>query len=73
MSTQPQEDWRAEALRQMEMADEQAAVPTDRSGSLGIVLIKCGILLLLAIPMALFLGYSWLFSLVFIGWLLFSI
>jgi len=57
----------------MELADQQATVPTGRSGSLGIVLIKCGILLLLSILMVIFLGYGWLFSIFFIGWLLFSI
>ena len=74
MSVSSQSDWREEALRSMNLADAEPSPDElgNPSHSLAIVLIKLGILLLMALPMVVWLGYSWLFALIFVGWLLFS-
>ena len=72
--TSSESGWREEALRSMELADAEPSPDElgDPSKSLATVLIKLGILVLLAVPMVVWLGYSWLFALALVGWLLFS-
>jgi hypothetical protein len=71
MSTAPENDWRAQALQNMEQADrEQIAPPHMTSTSLTMVFAKLALMCVLAVPLLL-LGWSFLAALAVVGWYLF--
>jgi len=71
MSTAPQEDWRAQALQQMELAEQEELASSVATGSMKIVAAKIVFLVVLSLFLVLFLGFGWLFAVVLVGWYLF--
>ncbi|MEE9603373.1 MAG: hypothetical protein V3V75_08720 [Thermoguttaceae bacterium] len=70
MSTAPENDWRAQALRNMEQAEPEQLTPPKTGTSLTMVFAKLALLMVLAVPLVC-LGYSFLFALILVGWYLF--
>jgi len=71
MSTTPQEDWRAEAIRNMEMTDGLDIAKPEQSASLGMVFAKIALVIALAVPLIWFGGFEWLFAVGLVTWYLF--
>ena len=70
MSTTSENDWREQALKNMEQAEMEQLTPPRTGTSLTMVFAKLALLMVLAVPLV-FLGYSFLFALVLVGWYLF--
>jgi hypothetical protein len=70
MSTASENDWRAQALKNMEQAELERVAPPQTGTSLKMVFAKLALLIVLAIPL-LFLGYSFIFAVALVGWYLF--
>jgi hypothetical protein len=71
MDTTPQEDWRAQALRNMELADEPIPQRQRQDGWLGLVIAKLALLVVLSAGLVWFAGYGMLFATGLVGWYLF--
>lgn len=71
MSTTPQDDWRAQALRNMELADEQAPQHKRQDNWLALVAAKLGILAVTSVVLVYFFGFGLLFAPALVGWYLF--
>jgi len=72
MSTSSQQDdWRAEALRNMELADQPVEQPKRRDGWLALVATKLVLLVLFSIVLIYFLGWGFLIAPAFAAWFLF--
>ncbi len=66
-----QDDWRAQALQNMEQAD-QPATPHERQDNwAATVMLKFGLLILLTIPLVWFGGFGFLFAVALVAWYLF--
>ncbi len=71
MSTSSQEDWRTQALQNMEQADQPIPERKRQDGWLGLVMLKLGVLILLSIVLVLFFGWGFLAAPAFAAWFLF--
>ena len=72
MSTAPQEDWRAEALRRMETADQQPVEQPKRQDNwLATVIAKTALLIVLSVALVYFAGWGFLAAPAFAAWFLF--
>ncbi|NQU20085.1 MAG: hypothetical protein HQ567_02300 [Candidatus Nealsonbacteria bacterium] len=66
-----QDDWRAQALRNMEEADQPAAPHERQDNWAATVLLKFGLLILLTIPLVWIGGYGFLVATGMAAWYLF--
>lgn len=72
MSTAPQEDWRAEALRRMEQVEQEPVEqPKRRDNWLATVIAKIALLIVLSVALVYFAGWGFLAAPVFAAWFLF--
>ena len=71
MSIIPQEDWRAQALRNMELADQPVAEPRRQDGWLGTVLLKIVLLVAISVALVWFAGWGFLAAPAFAAWYFF--
>ena len=71
MSTTPQEDWRKQALRQMEHTDQPIPERKCEDGWLGTVALKMVLLIVLSVPLVWIGGFGWLFAIALVAWYLF--
>ncbi len=71
MSTAPQEDWRAQALRNMEMADQPVPERTRQDGWAATVILKLSLLLVISFFLVFFLGWGFLAAPAAAAWYLF--
>ena len=71
MSTTSENDWRAQALQNMEQADQEQIAPPHVTGhSLGMVFVKLGLMIICSLPL-MFVGWSFLPAVALAGWYLF--
>jgi hypothetical protein len=70
MSTTSENDWRAQALKNIEQAEMEQLTPPRTGTSLKMVFAKLALLLVLTLPIV-FVGYSFLFAVALVGWYLF--
>ena len=71
MSTAPQEDWRAQALRQMELADQPVPEPKRQDNWLATVILKIVCLVILSVALVYFAGWGFLAAPAFAAWYFF--
>lgn len=71
MSTPPREDWRAQAVRNMELAEEPVPQPSRQGGPLGLVLLKIALLIAMSVGLVWFAGWGFLAAPVFAAWYFF--
>ncbi|MHC4178630.1 MAG: hypothetical protein ACYSWU_14055 [Planctomycetota bacterium] len=71
MSTTPQEDWRAQALRNMEAADQPVPERKRQDGWLGTLLLKVVLLVVMSAVLVWFGGWGFLAAPVLAAWYLF--
>ena len=72
MSTISSEDWRAEALRQLEAADTEP-LEAPKTADIFPTLGKLALLVVLSFGLVFFLGFGSLFAVGLVGWYLFSV
>jgi len=65
------EDWRAEALRSMELADQPVPERKRQDGWWGTVLLKIVLLLVMSVALVWFAGWGFLVAPAFAAWYLF--
>ncbi len=74
MTTSSSEDWREQALRQMELSqqtEQRELAHSPATGQLGVLLLKVAILVPVSVALVVFMGYGWLFAGALVGWYLF--
>ena len=71
MSTTPQENWRAQALRNMELADEPVPERKRQDGWLATVLLKMVLLAVMSVGLIWFAGWGFLAAPAFAAWYFF--
>ncbi len=66
-----QDDWRTQALRNMEQADQPLPSHKRQDNWAATVMLKFGLLILLTIPLVWFGGFGVLFAVALVAWYLF--
>jgi hypothetical protein len=71
MSTTPQEVWRAQALRNIELGDQPVPERKRQDGWLGTVLLKMFLLVVMSVALVWFAGWGFLAASALAAWYLF--